>query len=69
MDSCAKAFDVVVPLVGVLLALSIYVQQRWNYKIVGPTAQLRSRLVKRPILAWSLSCPPVTAGRAGKLNK
>uniref|UniRef100_A0A0E0ALV8 RING-type E3 ubiquitin transferase n=1 Tax=Oryza glumipatula TaxID=40148 RepID=A0A0E0ALV8_9ORYZ len=31
----AKATDVVVPVVAVALALLIYVQQRWNYKIVG----------------------------------
>ncbi|EEC82330.1 hypothetical protein OsI_26620 [Oryza sativa Indica Group] len=30
-----KATDVVVPVVAVALALLIYVQQRWNYKIVG----------------------------------
>lgn len=34
MDLCARAFDVVVPVLGVLLALTVYVQQRWNYKIV-----------------------------------
>uniref|UniRef100_A0A0E0LMN1 RING-type E3 ubiquitin transferase n=1 Tax=Oryza punctata TaxID=4537 RepID=A0A0E0LMN1_ORYPU len=31
----AKATDVVVPVIAVALALSIYVQQRWNYKIVA----------------------------------
>jgi hypothetical protein len=31
-----KAGTVVIPLVvGVLLALVVYVQQRWNYKIIG----------------------------------
>nr|CAB3446272.1 unnamed protein product [Digitaria exilis] len=30
-----KASDVVVPVVGFVLAIVVYVQQRWNYKIVG----------------------------------
>ncbi|TVU38234.1 hypothetical protein EJB05_11591, partial [Eragrostis curvula] len=39
MDLCANAFDVVVPVVGVALALAVYLQQRWNYKIVGWTTK------------------------------
>ncbi|RCV04658.1 hypothetical protein SETIT_1G018200v2 [Setaria italica] len=35
MDFYSKASAVVVPVVGFVLALVVYVQQRWNYKIVG----------------------------------
>ncbi|KAL6855981.1 hypothetical protein ACP4OV_018783 [Aristida adscensionis] len=35
MDFYARACDVVVPVVGVVLAIAVYVQQRWNYKIVA----------------------------------
>ncbi|KAL6858900.1 hypothetical protein ACP4OV_017902 [Aristida adscensionis] len=37
MDFFAKGCDVVVPAVAVVLALAVYVQQRWNYKIVAWT--------------------------------
>lgn len=35
MDFYYRAGTVVIPVVGVLLAVVVYVQQRWNYKIVG----------------------------------
>ncbi|KAF8670576.1 hypothetical protein HU200_050602 [Digitaria exilis] len=35
MDFYSKVSAVVVPVVGFVLALVVYVQQRWNYKIVG----------------------------------
>jgi hypothetical protein len=35
MDFYYKASTVVIPVVGVLLALVVYAQQRWNYKIIG----------------------------------
>ncbi|KAL6657706.1 hypothetical protein ACP70R_005486 [Stipagrostis hirtigluma subsp. patula] len=35
VDFYAKGCDVVVPVVGVVLALAVYFQQRWNYKIVA----------------------------------
>ncbi|CAD6251261.1 unnamed protein product [Miscanthus lutarioriparius] len=35
MDFYYKAGTVVIPVVGVLLAMVVYVQQRWNYKIIG----------------------------------
>ncbi|KAL6657704.1 hypothetical protein ACP70R_005484 [Stipagrostis hirtigluma subsp. patula] len=35
MDFYATAYGVVVPVVGIVLALAVYAQQRWNYKIVA----------------------------------
>ncbi|CAO2045250.1 unnamed protein product [Urochloa humidicola] len=40
----SKASAVVVPVVGLVLALVVYVQQRWNYKIVGWAMRTKNKL-------------------------
>ncbi|BAT02330.1 Os07g0580733 [Oryza sativa Japonica Group] len=54
-----KATDVVVPVVAVALALLIYVQQRWNYKIVGWSllrTEARLLIMTRTVVFVAVDC-------------